>query len=125
MAVSARALSPTLTASSSSRCSRTASSSRSDTTEREEPDSKGEDVVRRQRLLEKRVVRAAVERAMDPLVELDQRPLVAGVGDVVERVEQRAQHGAVVVGDALGREARTHRLERRSHLREARGGRRR
>ena len=43
--------------------------------EREEPDAQREDVVLVQRLLQERVVRAAVDVAMEALVEVDERPL--------------------------------------------------
>ena len=49
-----------------------------DAVEREEPDPQGEGVVLVQGRLDVRVVGAAVDVAVDALVELDQRPLVAG-----------------------------------------------
>ena len=52
-----------------------------DAVEREEPDPQRQDVVLVQRRLDERVVRAAVDVPVDALVELDQRPLVACVGD--------------------------------------------
>ena len=52
-----------------------------DAVEREEPDPQRQRVVLVERRLDERVVRAAVDVAMDALVELDQRPLVARVGE--------------------------------------------
>ena len=62
-----------------------------DAVEREEPDAQGEGVVLVQGRLDERVVRAAVDVAVDALVELDQRPLVAGRGDAGQLGEERAR----------------------------------
>ena len=63
--------------------------------EREEPDPQRQRVVLVQGRLDERVVGAAVDVAVDPLVELDQRALVAGVGDAGKLGEQRAGDRAV------------------------------
>ena len=65
-------------------------------------------------------MRAAVDVAVDPLVEVDQRPLVAAVADVVELLEQRRRSRAVGVRRPLGGEPRREALEREPHLRQAR-----
>ena len=70
-------------------------------------------------------MRAAVDVAVDALVELDQRPLVARVGEAGELGEQRAGDLAVVVVRTLGGEPRSEALERDSRLRQAARGRRR
>ena len=59
---------------------------------------------------------AAVDVAVDALVELDQRPLVARVGDAGQLGEQRARDLAVVGVRALGGEARGEALERDPRL---------
>ncbi len=83
-----------------------------DPVEREEPDAKREDVVLVQRLREERVVRAAVDVAVDPLVEVDERPLV---GLVARRARALRGGGRAPRGRlrrALGGEPRGPRLER-------------
>ena len=64
-------------------------------------------------------MRAAVDVAVDALVELDQRPLVAGVGDAGQLVEQRPCDRPVVGVRALGGEAGGEALEREPRLRQA------
>ena len=54
--------------------------------------------------------------AVDALVEVDQTTVVAA--GLVERLQQRDDGGAIVVGAALGREPGGVGLEREPHLRE-------
>ena len=89
-----------------------------DAVEREEPDPEREDVVLVERLLEERVVRAAVDVAVDALVEVDQRALVGAVVDLLELGEQSVDRLAVGRRRPLGREPRRAGLERVPHLRE-------
>ena len=82
-----------------------------DAVEGEEPDAQRQRVVLVQGRLDERVVRAAVDVPVDPLVELDQRPLVAAVGDARQLGEERTGDLAVVRARALGREAGREALE--------------
>ena len=59
--------------------------------EREEPDPQREHVVLVERRLEERAVGAAVDVAVDALVELDQRPLVVVATGLLQLVEERGR----------------------------------
>ena len=120
MTASARAASPSQIACSSSRVLGDGVVEPGDAVEGEEPDPQRQGVVLVQRRLDERVVRAAVDVAVDALVELDQRPLVARVGDAGQLGEERARDLAVVGVRALGGEARGEALERDPRLREQR-----
>ena len=91
MTASARGASPSQIACSSSRVLGDGVVEPGDAVEREEPDPQRQGVVLVQRRLDERVVRAAVDVAVDALVELDQRPLVARVGE--RRAARRAARG--------------------------------
>src|SRR5262245_10586974 len=87
-----------------------------DAVEREEPDAQREGVPLVQRRLDERVVRAAVDVAVDPLVELDQPALVARGCNRGQLVEEGARDRPVVVVGALGGEPRGEALERAPRL---------
>ena len=91
-----------------------------DAVEREEPDPQRQGVVLVERRLDERVVGTALDVAMDALVELDQRPLVARVGEAGQLGEEGAGDLAVVGVRTLGGEARSEALERDSRFREER-----
>ena len=65
---------------------------------------------------DERVVRAAVDVAVDALVELDQPPLVARGGERRQLLEQRPGNRAVVLVRALCREPGGEALERAPRL---------
>ncbi len=126
MTASARGASPSQIACSSSRVLGDGVVEPGDAVEREEPDPQRQRVVLVERRLDERVVGAAVDVAMDALVELDQRALVAPcLGERRQLGEERARDLAVVVVRALGREPGGEALEREPRLREAARGRRR
>ncbi len=87
-----------------------------DAVEGEEPDAQRQRVVLAQGRVEVRVVRAAVDVAVDALIELDQRALVVSLGDARQLGEERARDLAVAGVCALGRLARGEALERDPHL---------
>ena len=86
--------------------------------ESEEPDPEGEDVVLLERRLDERVVRAPVDVTVDALVELDQRPFVAGIADAGQLVQQRPCDRPVLGARALGGAAGGEALERETRLRQ-------
>ncbi len=82
--------------------------------EGDHPDAVREHVVLAERLLEQIVVRGGVDRTMDALVDVHQ------VGAPHDRAAELGELVALVLGRALGGEARRLRLERLAHLGDAR-----
>ena len=84
--------------------------------EREEPDSQREHVVLLERPLQVRVVDAAVDVAVDPLVEIDQRALVVLARRLLELVEQHGTLSAVFGRRPVCCQPRGERLEHEAHF---------
>jgi formate--tetrahydrofolate ligase len=83
------------------------------------PDAERERVVLLERRLEKVVVSTAVDRAVDALIEIDQRLVVARLARA-ELIQQLAQSIKIKLRGPLGRQARRLGLEHRPNLAEAR-----